>query len=249
MIKLKGEVADICRLLLDDNKKICNLVEFFIRQIDSKNKDTLYNLIPEALNRLSDKGLFPPQEIESTISLLLKYITDVSHTKSLCETLFTKLCEPSNTQLLDRNIAFCISCLTVTEKNYEDFAKIAVAKYERYREKLSQSAQVKTSILEVVNRLKSGSDQLKTRQEELRKLLEKEMSVQELAEMRERNAAAGGRKRKNQQQKPRQQEDVKDPSLEIADSMMDMDIDEHGQQEVAQAEIGRKRRFDQMEVD
>jgi len=46
MIKIRGEISDICLLLKDDDQKIRDLVKLFLHEIHSKNKDTIFQLIP-----------------------------------------------------------------------------------------------------------------------------------------------------------------------------------------------------------
>jgi condensin complex subunit 1 len=54
MIKIRGEISDICKLLKDEDQKIVDLVKLFLHELHSKHNDTIYNLIPEAINRLSE---------------------------------------------------------------------------------------------------------------------------------------------------------------------------------------------------
>jgi condensin complex subunit 1 len=46
MIKIRGEISDICMLLKDTDLKIVDLVKLFLHEINSKNKDTIFTLIP-----------------------------------------------------------------------------------------------------------------------------------------------------------------------------------------------------------
>jgi condensin complex subunit 1 len=54
MIKIRGEISDICKLLKDEDSKIQDLVKLFLHELHSKHNETIYNLIPEAINRLSE---------------------------------------------------------------------------------------------------------------------------------------------------------------------------------------------------
>lgn len=42
MIKIRGEISDICLLLKDEDIKIQDLVKLFLHEIHSKNKETIF---------------------------------------------------------------------------------------------------------------------------------------------------------------------------------------------------------------
>ena len=53
MLKLKGEIVDICKLLDDSDKKIRDQVKLFLHELHSKGNNNIYNLLPKAISRLS----------------------------------------------------------------------------------------------------------------------------------------------------------------------------------------------------
>ena len=53
MLKLKGEIIDVCMLLEDEDERIRDQVKLFLHELNSKNSQTIYNLFPKAISRLS----------------------------------------------------------------------------------------------------------------------------------------------------------------------------------------------------
>ena len=53
MLKLKGEIVDICKLLEDDDDRIKEQVKLFLHELHSKDNHKIYNLFPKAISRLS----------------------------------------------------------------------------------------------------------------------------------------------------------------------------------------------------
>lgn len=56
MLKLKGEISEICRLLEDTDDGIRQLVKLFLHELHTKNSNIIYNLIPQAINKISEEG-------------------------------------------------------------------------------------------------------------------------------------------------------------------------------------------------
>lgn len=53
MLKLKGEIVDICMLLEDPDERIQDLVKLFLHELHTKGNNNIYNLFPKAISRLS----------------------------------------------------------------------------------------------------------------------------------------------------------------------------------------------------
>ena len=49
MLKLKGEVVDICKLLDSNDNSIKIHVNLFFQEINTKGNNVIYNIIPKAL--------------------------------------------------------------------------------------------------------------------------------------------------------------------------------------------------------
>lgn len=92
MLKLRGEIVDICLLLESDDQKVKDIVNLFFYELGKKGNNVIYNVIPKALARLSnefknlDYGRF-----QNMTKLLLKYVEKDKHTDGLIDKLFHKL--------------------------------------------------------------------------------------------------------------------------------------------------------------
>jgi condensin complex subunit 1 len=53
MLKLKGEIVDICMLMEDPDDKIRDIVNLFLSEVHSKGQNIIYNLFPNAISRIS----------------------------------------------------------------------------------------------------------------------------------------------------------------------------------------------------
>jgi len=92
MLKLKGEIVDICLLLESDDQKVKDIVNLFFYELGKKGNSVIYNVIPKALARLSNefKNL-DYVRFQNMTKLLLKYVEKDKHTEGLIDKLFHKL--------------------------------------------------------------------------------------------------------------------------------------------------------------
>ncbi len=92
MLKLKGEVVDICLLLESEDSKLKDLINLFFYELNQKGNNAIYNVIPKALAKLSHEykhleyGRF-----QNIVKILLKYVEKDKHTEGLIEKLFFKM--------------------------------------------------------------------------------------------------------------------------------------------------------------
>ena len=121
MLRIKGEIVDICMLLESDDNRLKDLVNLFFYELNHKGNNIIYNIIPKALVRLSTEfkqisyGKF--QDIMKT---LLKYVSKDKQTEGLIDKLFSKL-KNSQDKIEWRNTTFCLSQLNYTDKNFDKF--------------------------------------------------------------------------------------------------------------------------------
>jgi len=54
MLKIRGEIVDICMLLDDPDEKIKEQVKIFLHELHTKGQHIIYNLFPNAIQRLSN---------------------------------------------------------------------------------------------------------------------------------------------------------------------------------------------------
>jgi condensin complex subunit 1 len=53
MMKIKGEICEVALLLEDPEPKISNIVKLFLHELNKKDNRMIYNLLPEAIGRMS----------------------------------------------------------------------------------------------------------------------------------------------------------------------------------------------------
>jgi hypothetical protein len=109
MLKLKGEIVDICKLLEDEDDRIKEQVKLFLHELHSKGTHIIYNLFPKAISRLSKEFQdLSKDEFENIARNLLTYIKQDGQTLSLIESLCKKLKNSTN-QIEWRNTAYCLT--------------------------------------------------------------------------------------------------------------------------------------------
>ncbi len=92
MLKLKGEIVDICMLLESEDKKLKDLINLFFYELNQKGNNAIYNIIPKALSKLSyDYKNIEYSKFQNIVKILLKHVEKDKHTEGLIEKLFTKL--------------------------------------------------------------------------------------------------------------------------------------------------------------
>lgn len=75
MLKLRGEIVDICMLLEDEDERIKDQVKLFLHELHSKGNHIIYNLFPKAISRLSkDFEKLTVEEFENIAKNLMNYI-------------------------------------------------------------------------------------------------------------------------------------------------------------------------------
>ena len=75
MLKLRGEIVDICMLLEDEDERIRDQVKLFLYELHSKGGHIIYNLFPKAIGRLSKEfDQLSKTEFENIARNLLTYI-------------------------------------------------------------------------------------------------------------------------------------------------------------------------------
>ena len=132
MLKLKGEIVDICMLLEDSDDRIKEQVKLFLHELHSKGGHIIYNLFPKAISRLSKEfSSLSKDEFENIAKNLLTYIKLDTQSIQLTESLCKKL-KSSPNSIEWRNISFCLSQLKLTEKSFMKLLEL----YDCYKERL-----------------------------------------------------------------------------------------------------------------
>jgi condensin complex subunit 1 len=53
MMKIRGEICEVALLLEDPEIKVQNLVKLFLHELHKKDPNKYYNLLPDAISRMS----------------------------------------------------------------------------------------------------------------------------------------------------------------------------------------------------
>jgi condensin complex subunit 1 len=151
MLKLKGEIVDICMLLEDDEEKIRDQVKLFLHELHTKANHMIYNLFPKAISRLSKEfGHLSREKFENIARNLLTHIDKDRQTEQLVDKLCHKL-RNSPLPVEWRNTAYCLSQMKYTERIFQRL----VDYYETsYKERLSESPEVREYFLIIVQQVK-----------------------------------------------------------------------------------------------
>jgi len=132
MLKLKGEISDIALLFEDEDIKIQNLVKLFLHELHKKDMKIIYNLLPEAIGRLSRLSHVSEEKFQSFAKNIMQYLEKDKFSETLVDKLCTRL-KNSDNQKDWRNSAFCLSQLSFNEKGIRRL----MDNFELYRERLN----------------------------------------------------------------------------------------------------------------
>jgi len=121
MIKVKGQISDMAFCIVDSVERISGLAKLFFSEL-SKKGNTLYNVMPDIVSRLSDpeKGI-----AEDHFRHIMKYIIGLIEKDKLLESLVEKLCHrfrATRTERQWRDIAFCLSLFPYSDRSIKKLA-------------------------------------------------------------------------------------------------------------------------------
>lgn len=109
MLKLRGEIVDICMLLEDHDPKIQDQVKLFLHELHSKGNHLIYNMFPKAITRLSKEfSNLSKDEFENIAKHLTAYIKQDKQIETILEKMCLKL-KNSSLEIEWRNTAFCLT--------------------------------------------------------------------------------------------------------------------------------------------
>merc|ERR1719500_2479461 len=116
MIKVKGQISDIACCIVDPVDKIAGLSKLFFAEL-AKKGNTLYNVMPDIVSRLSDSEVGIEEEAFRSV---MRYIIGLIEKDKLQESLVEKLCHrfrSTNTERQWRDIAYCLSLFTYSDRS------------------------------------------------------------------------------------------------------------------------------------
>lgn len=115
MILVKGQISDLAMCIVDKDEEIKSTTEIFFKEIANKS-NILYNVLPDIISRLSDPKL---KLEEGKYQIIMRYIIGLVNKDRQIEGLVEKLCyrfKVTEQERQWRDISFCLSLLTYTEK-------------------------------------------------------------------------------------------------------------------------------------
>lgn len=153
VIKIKGEVVDICLLLEENDVKTKDLVKLFFHEMDKKGDNYIYNMIPQALTRISnDYTSLEYEKFKSVVKILLSYIKKDKQTEGLIEKLVGKL--KDNTHIEEwRCTTYCLSLLNFSEKTITLFIEM----FSTLKEQLLDDAIIKDNFVNLFSKYRRSA--------------------------------------------------------------------------------------------
>merc|ERR1712130_868823 len=116
MIKVKGQISDMAFCIVDPIDKIAGLSKLFFAEL-AKKGNTLYNVMPDIVSRLSDSEVGIEEEAFRSV---MRYIIGLIEKDKLQESLVEKLCHrfrSTNTERQWRDIAYCLSLFSYSDRS------------------------------------------------------------------------------------------------------------------------------------
>ena len=117
MIKVKGQISDMAFCIVDSSDKIAGLSKLFFAEL-AKKGNTLYNVMPDIVSRLSDSEVGIEEEAFRSV---MRYIIGLIEKDKLQESLIEKLCHrfrSTKTERQWRDIAYCLSLFSYRYEKY-----------------------------------------------------------------------------------------------------------------------------------
>jgi len=204
MIKVKGQISDMAFCIVDSVERISGLAKLFFSEL-SKKGNTLYNVMPDIVSRLSEpeKGI-----AEDHFRHIMKYIIGLIEKDKLLESLVEKLCHrfrATRTERQWRDIAFCLSLFPYSDRSIKKLAD----NFPCWSDKLHEDS-VYESICVIFAGVKkgvgvavggSGRGEAKQLMEELEAKVEEARAKGVIDRDAEKNAEAAkdGKKKKNEE--------------------------------------------------
>lgn len=151
MLKLSGEVVEICLLLESDDQRLKDLVNLFFFELNKKGNNVIYNVIPTALNRLNNEyKKLDYSKFQSIMKNLIKFVEKDKQTEGLIDKLFNKL-KTSLDVIEWRNTTYCLSLLNYNEKSVNKLLEL----YQNLKEKIDDEI-VNDNFQAIFNRFKKN---------------------------------------------------------------------------------------------
>ncbi|XP_050420511.1 condensin complex subunit 1 [Adelges cooleyi] len=116
MIKVRGQIAGIAKLLVDEDEKIKQITKQFFGVISEKG-NSLYNVLSDIISILSNPDdLLPENDFQTIMKILLPFITKERQLESLVEKLCLRLKESTH-DIQASYLSFCLMFIKYSDKS------------------------------------------------------------------------------------------------------------------------------------
>lgn len=137
MLKIRGEIVDICMLLEDPDEQIREQVKLFLHELHNKGQEIIYNLFPNAIQRLSNEFAdMDIQKFQNIAKHLIEYISKDKQIEYIIVMLCNKLKKSDdsnyNQQIEWRNSSFCLTQINFNERLLQKL----IDQYESWKERM-----------------------------------------------------------------------------------------------------------------
>lgn len=170
MIKVKGQVGEVARCILDADERIAELARVFFQELAAKDSASIYNHIPDILSTLSFvngtnrasndgslNGATPSKKIsEEDFCQIARFIFDFVRKERQMEGLVEKLCQrfrQCSTPRQARDLAYCLTLVNYTS---ERTLRRLIVSLPLYRERLTDSRTSKY-FMEIISKVRRGT--------------------------------------------------------------------------------------------
>ncbi|KIY43890.1 ARM repeat-containing protein [Fistulina hepatica ATCC 64428] len=197
MIKVKGQLGEMAKLLEDPDRRIADLAKLFFTELATK-ENAIYNHLPDVISHLSiGKHAVDEEKFQETMKYVFKFIEKEKQAENIVE----KLCQRFRTADEPRqwhDIAFCLSLLPY--KSERSMKKLMDA-LPFYQDKLHDEVVFKF-ISEILVKARANKNKSEIELAEFAKVLEEHKAQGE--EDRALVKRAGKKKGKKNNKRPRE---------------------------------------------
>ena len=171
MIKIKGNVASVARLIVSDDQSLSDMSKLLFNELSKRSNNPVYNLIPDVVSLLSSDADVSRADFKAIMTFLLSFMQKDKFSDSLVDKLIKRF-ETAASINVRRDLALCVSLLKVTEKS----CKVLNEEFKLYKDSLFD-AEIFGHFATVIKRGRSfASPSMKQILEELEQKLNEENS-------------------------------------------------------------------------
>lgn len=135
LIKVKGQVGEIAKCILDEDGRVADLARLFFHELASKD-NAIYNHIPDIISSLSMNTGANEQLSEEDFQVIVRFIFEYIKKERQMEGLLEKLCQRFRQCTNLRQARDLASCLALLNYSSERTIRRLVESLPSYKDKL-----------------------------------------------------------------------------------------------------------------